>query len=65
MPRRTFGFSWSWKRAAGLSGFKSRLSRRIGIPLTRYGRQRRIGAAMGCCVPLAIGVLLVLVLAWL
>jgi hypothetical protein len=45
-----FGFSWSWKRACGLSGAKGRLSRKIGIPLTRSGRQRKIGRAAGCCV---------------
>ncbi len=51
--RRSFGVSFSWRRATGLSAAKSRLSRRIGIPLTRAGRQRKAGRAMGCCVPLA------------
>lgn len=36
----------------GISGAKSRTSRRIGIPLTRSGRQRKFGRAMGCCVVL-------------
>jgi hypothetical protein len=35
---------FSWKRAIGLSAAKARLSRRIGIPLTRSGRQRKVGA---------------------
>lgn len=35
---------FSWERAIGLSAAKARLSRRIGIPLTRSGRQRKIGA---------------------
>lgn len=39
---------FSWKRFLGISAAKSRLSRRIGIPLTRSGRQRKMGAAMGC-----------------
>ena len=39
-----FGFSWSWKRAIGLSAAKSRISREIGIPLTRAGRERKLGA---------------------
>lgn len=47
------GFSFSWKRATGLSAAKARLSRQIGIPLTRSGRQRKIGAATGCAVPFA------------
>lgn len=47
------GLSFSWKRAIGLSSAKAKLSRQIGIPLTRSGRQRKIGAATGCCVPAA------------
>jgi hypothetical protein len=39
-----FGFSWSWKRAIGLTAAKSRISREIGIPLTRAGRERKVGA---------------------
>ncbi len=39
---------FSWKRALGISAAKSRLSRQIGIPLTRSGRQRKAGAAVGC-----------------
>lgn len=41
---------FSWKRLLGVSAAKSRISRRIGIPLTRSGRQRKMGAAMGCTV---------------
>ena len=51
---RKFGVSFSWKRALGISAAKGRLSRKIGIPLTRSGRQRKVGKAMGCCVPLAM-----------
>ena len=46
---------FSWKRAVGLSAAKSRLSRRIGIPLTRSGRQRKLGKLVsggGCLVML-------------
>jgi hypothetical protein len=52
---------FSWKRFLGISAAKSRLSRQIGIPLTRSGRQRKMGAMLGCCLPGA-GVVLVLVL---
>ena len=45
---RKFGFSFSWKRVLGLSAAKARLSRKIGIPLTRSGRQRMAGRALGC-----------------
>jgi hypothetical protein len=47
------GLSFSWKRASGLSAVKGKLSRQIGIPLTRSGRQRKVGKAMGCCIPFA------------
>lgn len=47
------GLSFSWKRATGLSAAKGRLSRKIGIPLSRSGRQRKIGRATGCCGPFA------------
>lgn len=47
---------FSWKRAIGISAAKSRLSRQIGIPMTRSGRQQKIGRMMtggGCLVMLA------------
>ena len=37
------GLSFSWRRAFGVAAFKGRVSRRIGIPLTRAGRERKIG----------------------
>jgi len=49
-----YGFSFSWKRAIGLSAAKGKISRATGIPLSRSGRQRKIGRAAGCCVPAAI-----------
>jgi hypothetical protein len=48
---------FSWKRALGISAAKARLSRRIGIPLTRSGRQRKLGKLVsggGCLVALAV-----------
>ena len=36
------GFSWS--RFFGISAFKAKISRQIGIPITRSGRQKKIGA---------------------
>ena len=52
--RTNFGFSWSWKRASGLSAAKGKLSRKLGIPLTRSGRQRKMGKSLGCCIPFAL-----------
>ena len=51
---RKFGFSFSWKRAIGLSAAKGRLSRKLGIPLSRSGRQRKAGRAVGCLVLVSI-----------
>lgn len=39
---------FSFKRAIGISDFKARVSRRIGVPITRSGRQRKAGAGIGC-----------------
>lgn len=35
---------FSWKRFFGISAFKSKISRKIGVPLTHSGRQRKLGA---------------------
>jgi hypothetical protein len=48
---------FSWKRAVGISAAKARLSRRIGIPLTRSGRQRKLGKLVsggGCLFAVAL-----------
>lgn len=42
------GLSFSWRCALGVSQAQARLSRRIGIPLSRSGRQRKIGRSVGC-----------------
>jgi len=44
------GFSFSWKRALGISAAKGKISKKSGIPLTRSGRQRKVGKAAGCLV---------------
>jgi len=43
---KNFGFSFSWKRALGISGMKSKISRKIGIPLTQSGRERKLGRVL-------------------
>ena len=48
--RKKFGFSFSWKRASGLSAAQGKLSRQLGIPLSRSGRQRKAGKMIGCAV---------------
>ena len=37
------GVSFSWRRAIGLSALEGRISRTTGIPLTRSGRERKMG----------------------
>lgn len=36
---------FSWKRFLGMSAAQSRLSRKIGIPLSKSGRQQKLGRA--------------------
>ena len=53
---RKFGFSFSAKRALGISGAKYKLARATGIPTTRSGRQRKLGRVTsggGCFVATA------------
>ena len=48
---------FSWKRAVRVTRAKSRISRATGIPLTKSGRQRKVGRAVtggGCLVPLLL-----------
>ena len=47
------GVSFSMKRALGISQAQSKLSRQVGVPLSKAGRQRKIGSATGCLVPAA------------
>ena len=51
---RKFGISVSLKRALGVSAAKGRLSRRLGIPLTRSGRERKVGRMLACLILLPL-----------
>ncbi|MDR1534092.1 MAG: hypothetical protein LBU64_03210 [Planctomycetota bacterium] len=35
---------FSWKRLLGITRLKQKISRAIGIPLTKGGRQRKLGS---------------------
>ena len=48
------GFSFSWRRALGVSQAQARLSRKLGIPLSKSGRQKAVGRSLGCCWILAL-----------
>lgn len=38
-----YGFSFSWRRFLGISGFKTSIARKTGFPTTRGGMERKIG----------------------
>jgi hypothetical protein len=38
-----FGFSFSWKRALGITTAKQKLARQIGIPTSKSGVERKLG----------------------
>ncbi len=38
-----YGFSFSWKRAVGISSAKQRFARQTGIPTTKSGLERKVG----------------------
>lgn len=41
-----FGFSFSWKRALGVSAAKQRFARQNGIPTTMSGAERNVGKSI-------------------
>lgn len=57
---------FSWKRATGITRAKSKISRAIGIPLTKSGRQRKVGKILtggGCLIPGLVALLAVVAIA--
>lgn len=40
------GLSFSLKRAVGISGLKSKIAHKTGIPTTKQGLERKIGAGI-------------------
>ena len=40
------GLSFSWKRAVGISGLKSKVAQKTGIPTTKQGLERKIGSSI-------------------
>ena len=41
-----FGFSFSWKRALGVTSAKQRFARQTGIPTTKSGMERKVGKSI-------------------
>ena len=50
---------FSWNRFLGITKAKRRVSKATGIPWTKSGRQRKAGAAMGCCMYFLVPVLVI------
>lgn len=40
------GLSFSLKRAVGISGLKTKVARKTGVPTTKQGVERKIGQAV-------------------
>lgn len=40
---RKYGFSFSWKRALGITSAKQKLARQTGVPTTKQGIERKLG----------------------
>lgn len=40
---KKYGFSFSWKRALGISSLRQKFARKTGIPTTKGGLERKIG----------------------
>lgn len=58
---------FSWKKLSGISGVKSNVSRKIGIPLTKSGRNQKIGrivskGCLGILVAMTIPILILVVI---
>lgn len=41
------GLTFSWKRALGITALKRKIAKTTGIPLTRSGRQAKLGRWLG------------------
>lgn len=41
-----FGFSFSWKRALGITSTKQKFARQTGIPTSKAGVERKIGSSI-------------------
>jgi hypothetical protein len=39
-----YGFSFSWKRALGITSAKQKFARKTGIPTSKSGIERKIGS---------------------
>ena len=40
------GLSFSWKRAVGLTAVRQKVSRKVGVPTTEQGLERKVGGSI-------------------
>lgn len=57
---------FSWKKLSGYSGAKSNISRKIGVPLTKSGRNQKVGrivskGCLGALVALTLPILFLII----
>lgn len=43
---KKYGFSFSLSRLLGVTSFKQKIAKKTGIPTTKQGLQRKIGASI-------------------
>ena len=58
---------FSWKKLSGISGIKSNISRKIGVPLTKSGRNQKVGrivskGCLGILVAMTVPILILVVI---
>lgn len=41
-----YGFSFSWKRLIGISGFRNSIANKTGVPTTKGGLERKLGRSL-------------------
>ena len=41
-----YGFSFSWKRALGVTSAKQNFARQTGVPTTKTGMERKVGMSL-------------------
>lgn len=44
MASRNFGFSFSWKRALGITSAKQSFARKTGVPTSKGGLEKKLGS---------------------
>ena len=50
----------TWKKITGVSKAQRKISRATGIPLSKSGRQRKVGKAMGCGIIVLVALISVI-----